>query len=109
LPDIDPYMDGCRVAVAPLRYGAGVKGKVNLSMAHGQPVVATPCAVEGMHLVDDRDVLVGDDAEAFASQVVRLYTDAALWQRLSDAGLENVHRHFSMDSARDTVRRVFLA
>ncbi|MFL6593232.1 MAG: glycosyltransferase [Luteimonas sp.] len=109
LPDIDPYMDGCRVAVAPLRYGAGVKGKVNLSMAHGQPVVATACAVEGMHLVDGRDVLVGDDAEAFASRVVRLYTDAALWQRLSDAGLENVHRHFSMDSARDTVRRVFLA
>src|SRR3546814_6517143 len=48
VPDIAPYMDGCRVAVAPLRYGAGVKGKVNLSMAHGQPVVSTPCAVEGM-------------------------------------------------------------
>src|SRR3546814_5066892 len=47
VPDIAPYMDGCRVAVAPLRYGAGVKGKVNLSMAHGQPVVSTPCAVEG--------------------------------------------------------------
>ncbi|MGV2482001.1 UNVERIFIED_CONTAM: glycosyltransferase, partial [Salmonella enterica subsp. enterica serovar Weltevreden] len=41
LPDIAPYMDGARVAVAPLRFGAGVKGKINLSMAHGQPVVAT--------------------------------------------------------------------
>src|SRR3546814_1160668 len=39
VPDIAPYMDGCRVAVAPLRYGAGVKGKVNLSMAHGQPEI----------------------------------------------------------------------
>ena len=109
VPDIDPYMDGCRVAIAPLRYGAGVKGKVNLSMAHGQPVVATSCAVEGMHLVDGRDVLVGDDADAFATQVVRLYSDAALWQRLSGAGLENVRRHFSLDSARDAVRRVFFA
>src|SRR5690606_14131828 len=44
VPDIDPYMDGCRLCVAPLRYGAGVKGKVNLSMAHGQPVIATPIA-----------------------------------------------------------------
>ncbi|MCZ7153651.1 glycosyltransferase family 4 protein, partial [Salmonella enterica] len=52
LPDIAPYMDGARVAVAPLRFGAGVKGKINLSMAHGQPVVATSCAVEGMHLRD---------------------------------------------------------
>jgi len=109
VPDIAPYMDGCRLSVAPLRYGAGVKGKVNLSMAHGQPVVATGCAVEGMHLVDGRDVLVGDDADAFATQVVRLYSDAALWQRLSDAGLENVRRHFSLDSARDAVRRVFFA
>src|SRR5690606_33511941 len=61
VPDITPYMDGCRLALAPLRYGAGVKGKVNLSMAHGQPVVATGCAAEGMHLVDGRDVLVAND------------------------------------------------
>ena len=41
---LDEFLDGCRLSVAPLRYGAGVKGKVNLSMAHGQPVVATACA-----------------------------------------------------------------
>ncbi len=39
--DLEPWLDGCRLAVAPLRYGAGVKGKVNLSMSRGQPVVAT--------------------------------------------------------------------
>ncbi len=108
VPDIDPYMDGCRIAIAPLRYGAGVKGKINLSMAHGQPVVATSCAVEGMHLRDGVDVLVADDAEAFAAQIVRLHEDPALWQQLSGAGLENVSRHFSIDSARDTVRTLFL-
>ncbi|MGN6512878.1 MAG: glycosyltransferase [Lysobacteraceae bacterium] len=108
VPDIAPSMDGCRVAVAPLRYGAGVKGKVNLSMAHGQPVVATTCAVEGMHLVDGEDVLVADQAAAFADAVVRLHGDAALWQRLSRNGLANVQRHFSLDAARDTVRRLFL-
>ena len=108
VPDIAPYMDGCRVAVAPLRYGAGVKGKVNLSMAHGQPVVATACATEGMHLTDGEDVLVADGAAAFADALVRLYGDAALWQRLSRNGLANVQRHFSLDAARDTVRRLFL-
>ncbi|HZW17316.1 MAG TPA: glycosyltransferase [Luteimonas sp.] len=107
VPDIAPYMDGCRIAVAPLRYGAGVKGKVNLSMAHGQPVVATQCAVEGMHLRDGHDVLVADDAEAFADAVVRLYEDPVLWNRLAANGLDNVARHFSLDAARDTVRRVF--
>lgn len=106
--ELAPYMDGARVALAPLRFGAGVKGKVNLSMAHGQPVVATSCAIEGMHLADGHDVLVADDAVGFADAVLRLYGDAALWQRLSRSGHENIARHFSMDAARDTVRRVFL-
>jgi O-antigen biosynthesis protein len=107
--DIDPYMDGCRLAIAPLRYGAGVKGKINLSMAHGQPVVATACAVEGMHLRDGEDVLVADDPQAFADAVVRLYEDEALWRALAHNGLESVARNFSIETARETVRNVFLS
>lgn len=108
VPDLAPYMDGVRVAIAPLRYGAGVKGKVNLSMAHGQPVVATACAVEGMHLRDGADVLVGEDADAFADAVVRLYRDPVLWHQLAQNGLRNVEQHFSLDAARAVVRRVLL-
>lgn len=108
VPDLDPAMDGMRIAIAPLRFGAGVKGKINLSMAHGQPVVATSCAVEGMHLQDGVDVLVADDAQAFADAVVRLYSDEELWNRLARNGLENVTRHFSLDAARETVRKIFL-
>jgi glycosyltransferase involved in cell wall biosynthesis len=108
VPDLDPYMDGARIAVAPLRYGAGVKGKVNLSMAHGQPVVATACAVEGMHLRDGEDALVADTAADYAQAVLRLYRDPALWQRLSENGMRNVETHFSLDAAREVVRRVLL-
>lgn len=108
VPDLAPAMDGMRIAVAPLRFGAGVKGKINLSMAHGQPVVATSCAVEGMHLQNGVDVLVADKPQAFADAVVRLYGDEELWSRLSRNGLENVARHFSMDAARETVRNIFL-
>ncbi len=109
VPDVVPWMAGGRVAVAPLRFGAGVKGKINLSMAHGQPVVATHCAAEGMHLHDGEDVLVADDARGFAEAVVRLHDDEALWRRLSGNGLDNIARHFSMDAAREVVARVFLA
>jgi glycosyltransferase involved in cell wall biosynthesis len=109
VPDITPYMDGARIAVAPLRYGAGVKGKVNLSMAHGQPVVATTCAMEGMHLRAGEDVLVADDARSFADAVLDAYQDEALWQQLSDNGLLNVERHFSLDTGREVVRRLLLA
>jgi glycosyltransferase involved in cell wall biosynthesis len=92
-----------------LRFGAGVKGKVNLSMAHGQPVVATSCAVEGMYLRDEADVLVADQAQAFADAVVRLYQDEALWNRLAANGLENIRRYFSLDAARAVVNRVFFS
>jgi glycosyltransferase involved in cell wall biosynthesis len=105
--DIAPYMDGCRVSVAPLRYGAGVKGKVNLAMSYGLPVVATPCAVEGMHVDEGVDVLVAGDAEAFADAIVRLYDDETLWNSLSANGLGNVRRHFSFDAAREAAARVF--
>jgi len=107
VPDLSPYMDGCRVAVAPLRVGAGVKGKINLSMAHGQPVVATSIAAEGMHLRDGVDVLVADDPGDFAASIVRLYGDATLWMELSLNGHANIARHFSADAARDAVRRIF--
>src|SRR5690606_3509151 len=105
--DLAPYMDGCRIAVAPLRVGAGVKGKINLSMAHGQPVVATTLAAEGMHLRDGHDVLLADDADGFADALVRLYGDAVLWESLSRHGMDSVRRHFSADTARPAARRVF--
>jgi hypothetical protein len=79
--------------VAPLRYGAGIKGKVNMSMSRGQPVVATPMAVEGMFAKSGRDVLVADTAEEFAAEIVRLYSDEALWNQISAAGLENVRQY----------------
>ncbi|HWS79281.1 MAG TPA: glycosyltransferase [Thermomonas sp.] len=108
VPDLQPWLDGCRVSIAPLRYGAGVKGKVNQAMAHGLPVVATTPAVEGMHLVDGVDVLVADDAAGFADAVLRLHDDEVLWHRIAMHGRDNVSRHFSLEAARDVVRELFL-
>jgi GT2 family glycosyltransferase/glycosyltransferase involved in cell wall biosynthesis len=104
--DITPYLDGCRLSVAPLRYGAGVKGKVNMAMSYGLPVVATTPAVEGMHVRADEDVLVADMPEQFAAAIARAYGDAALWTKLSANGLANVRQHFSFDAAREALRRI---
>jgi glycosyltransferase involved in cell wall biosynthesis len=104
--DIAPYMDGCRLSVAPLRYGAGVKGKVNMAMSYGLPVVATPTAVEGMHVVSGQDIMVAQLPADFAAAIRRAYGDATLWKKLSDNSLENVRRHFSFDSARAALKRI---
>jgi glycosyltransferase involved in cell wall biosynthesis len=103
VPDLVPYFNRCRLSVAPLRFGAGVKGKVNASMAHGVPVVATSVAAEGMELVHEVDVLIADAPDDFAAAVVRLYRDKSLWTQLSRNGMENVKRHFSFEVARASV------
>ena len=107
VPDLEPLIDAHRYSVAPLRYGAGVKGKINQALAHGLPVVATRCAVEGMGLADGVDALVADDAEAIAATIVSAYDDAALWQRLVEGGLANTEREFSPARARATLRSIF--
>lgn len=106
VPDITSFFTGCRVSIAPLRYGAGVKGKINLAMSYGLPVVATTPSVEGMFLVPEQDVLVADDARAFADAIVRLYHDEALWLRLAAGGRANIEAHFSRDVARRAITRL---
>ena len=106
VPDIAAYLNRCRVSIAPLRYGAGIKGKINMSMACGVPVVATSVAAEGMSLTDGKDVLIGDDAAAFANAVVRLYRDRALWEMLVENGRTNIEQHFSRDVATKAMREI---
>jgi O-antigen biosynthesis protein len=107
VPDLEPWFARCRVSVSPLRYGAGVKGKVIYAMSHGLPVVATRASIEGMHLAEGEEVLVGDDAASFADAVVRLYRDEALWKRLSLAGAASVERHFSPAVAARALHELF--
>jgi GT2 family glycosyltransferase/glycosyltransferase involved in cell wall biosynthesis len=95
-----PYLHRARVSVAPLRYGAGMKGKVGEAMAAGVPVVVTTIAAEGMGLVDEENALVADTASAFAAAVDRLYGDPELWQRLRDAGRAHAMTHFGIDRMR---------
>lgn len=86
VPDLGPLYDRVRVFVAPLRFGAGIRGKLCESMSHGLPVVTSTVGGEGIGLVQDRHALVADTSEAFATEVVRLYEDAALWSALASQG-----------------------
>ncbi|MEO9090418.1 MAG: glycosyltransferase [Rhodanobacter sp.] len=106
VPELAPWLDACLASLAPLRFGAGVKGKINTAMSYGVPVIATTLAIEGMQLNDGVDVLVADDAAAFVRAVQRLQADDTLWTRLSANGLENVRRHFSPAAAAAVLHQV---
>ncbi|MFZ9583528.1 MAG: glycosyltransferase [Pseudohongiellaceae bacterium] len=109
VPDITPLFDSVRLSVAPLRYGAGVKGKINSSMSCGVPVVATSMAAEGMNLVDGVDVLIADTPQDLAQAVLRVYDDKALWERLSQGGLKNLQDNFSFERATAQLQAVLSA
>ncbi len=87
IEDLTPLLDKMRVSVAPLRYGAGIKGKIGTAMAVGLPVVATSLAAEGMSLTDGENILSADGAEAFATTIAKIYNDEALWNHISQNGL----------------------
>lgn len=104
--DIDRLFEEVRLSVAPLRYGAGVKGKISHSLAHGVPVVTTPIGAEGMPLLDGEHLLVGRTPEEFAAHVVRLYRDDGLWELLSQNGRDRIEATFGHTAVRTRVRRL---
>jgi GT2 family glycosyltransferase len=99
VPEVAPYFDGARLSVAPLRFGAGVKGKVNQSLALGVPTVVTSIAAEGMYLVHEENAMIADDPESFAEAIVRVWASADLWLHLSANGRKLVQDHFSVEAA----------
>ncbi len=87
VPDLAARLEELRVTVAPLRYGAGLKGKVASSLGHGVPCVVTSIAAEGFGAAAQGAIAVADTPEAFCQQVVELHTNEERWTELSDAGL----------------------
>lgn len=97
--DIGPWLRRARCMVVPLRYGAGVKGKIATAFSYGLPVVSTSIGVEGMDLVEERHYLRADSPQEWAGQLRRLAGDAALWERLAASGREVLRERYSPERA----------
>ncbi len=107
VPHVEPFLDGARLVLAALRYGAGVKGKTVDAMRFGVPVVCTPVGAEGIGIKPGRDAIVAEDAPTLAKGVLELLNDPERCAALSVAGASLVRKRFSRASARKTVGRVF--
>ena len=99
VPDVVPFLQAARVSVAPLRYGAGVKGKIGEAWSFGLPVVGTSAALEAMHTESNPVGLVADDPNRMAQHIAEVYLDDALWGRVSEAGRRRVTECLSRDQA----------
>ena len=97
--DLTSFLNKMRVAVAPLRYGAGIKGKIGTTMAAGLPTVATTIAAEGMSLTHDENILISDGVTEFCDEITRLYQNESLWNHLSTMGISYAKKTWGFEVA----------
>jgi GT2 family glycosyltransferase len=105
--DARPFFESVKLSVAPLRFGAGVKGKINQSMGFGVPVVATSVAVDGTELIPGEEILVADEPQDFADAMINVYESEELWDRLSENGLRKTRALYSTNTARKKLEFLF--
>jgi len=95
VPSLDGVFERVRLTLAPLRFGAGLKGKVLESMAAGIPCVMTSVAAEGIDLSDELKMLVADEPKALAERIAVLCRDNARYQRVAKACRAHISANYS--------------
>ena len=96
--ELEAFYHKCRLSVVPLRYGAGIKGKIIEAMKYGTPVATTSIGAEGITGAEAL-MLIEDDAEGFAKAVSALYRDERKLSQMSRDSVEYIRNHFSPQNA----------
>lgn len=92
--NVNDVMQNARVCLAPLRFGAGLKGKLVDAMQNGTPCVMTSIASEGMFGDMDASGFIDDDPELFAKKAIELYENKNLWKQKQSKGYEVINKRF---------------
>jgi glycosyltransferase involved in cell wall biosynthesis len=102
VPDITAYFYHNKLMVAPLRSGAGVKGKIGQAFEYFLPVITSKIGAEGMELIDNSNAILAESAEEFAASILSLYTDKLLWTHLQ-SNSEKSLEPFSKEKLKTTL------
>lgn len=107
--DLDALADRSALLLAPLRFGAGMKGKIGYALARGLPVVTTEVGAEGFSRREGIAVVRDGDWHAFAHRALSLLCDPDAWSAASAAAVELTREEFSPDVLRERFLRVLEA
>ena len=95
VPSTAPYLASSYLSIAPLRFGAGMKGKIGEAMANGLPVITTSVGAEGFGVTDGIDLLIGDNPDDFKNHILQLLNDPELHDKIGTAGRAFIEQHYS--------------
>lgn len=104
--ELEQFYENCRVSIVPLRYGAGIKGKVIEAMRYGIPVMTTSIGAEGIEGAE-QILAIEDDGQLMANKLVQLYQNEAELKRMSAESVAYIREHFSEDSAWHIIEKDF--
>ena len=104
--NIDNLFQRTKMSVAPLRYGAGIKGKIGTSFCYGLPCVASKIAAEGMNLTDGENVAICSSAQEMIAKIVKIHNEREFWTKLSQGGLEFAQKHYSFEAVKTLVANI---
>lgn len=88
--NIDSFFCTNKFMIAPLRYGAGVKGKIGQAFEYFLPVITSSIGAEGMNLINNKSALIEDTKEGFANAIINLTTNYELWNTLQSNSENNL-------------------
>jgi len=103
--NLDTIFNSCRIFVAPLRYGAGMKGKIGQALSYGLPIVTTDIGVEGMGLENGKNILVANTIETIIDAIVELYGSKNLWDKIHKNSQETI-KYFLPENIKSTVHQI---
>ena len=101
--DVRPYIQAAAVCVAPLRFGAGVKNKVLISMAMQRPIIGTMLSVEGLLLENGKDVMIAHSSFEFAEHVISLLSDRKIQKTIATNGYKFVSSNYSWERSGEQI------
>lgn len=107
VPEIEPYLARATLLAAPLRVAGGLIVKVLQAMAAGRPVVTTRLANAGIGAEEEKEILIAEQPENFARQIIRLLADPDLAGRIGRAGRSFIRRRFNLEKSRENLDIIY--
>lgn len=105
--DLDDALNQYRVLLAPLRFGAGLKGKIIKSMTNGLPFVTTPIGAEGILSKEEYESSVATKSELLIKYAIELYKTSSLWLLQQQQGFRVVKERFGMSEHQEALLEKF--
>ena len=94
--DLSSILQQVKISVAPLRFGAGLKGKIATSLQFGLPCITTNVGAEGFDASRDIHLKIADQPEDFAQAILDVYFNEKSWETLSHHGMDLIEKNFSL-------------